>query len=308
MKKQIISYVIMMALMFTMLSACGRETPGSDDSNNQDNQEMSSSDKDTENDDKDTTEAENNDDNNSDEENDQDSETESSDSEFAKGQELSEFVSKYTDEKSKLMDAVSAKIEESGDLTLTMSLLGFAMADLSIAFVPMFDVVDEAGFIPFLGLKNAYRKENGNLITFGADFVRDEENGNSQKDDREFWEGKLDVKDESLQTIYYTERGGKKISQTVIEITKNKDASYTSEMMAYTLNDDGTSIINGYFINFEGENLSLLQGNIEGGKPDFSYESVFGKKNADIKSLAKDFTIETDITFIDGVVKSNIEK
>jgi hypothetical protein len=227
---------------------------------------------------------------------------------FEKGQELTAFVTAYTEAKSALMDKLTTKVEDSGDLSLTMSLLGFAMMDLTVAFVPMFDVVDETGFIPFLNIKNAFKKTKGNLITFGADYKIEEDGGADTKGDRIFWDGKLDVKDESLSTIYYTERGGKKISNTVIEITKNKDGSYTSETLSYNESEDGVSKISGTFVSFEGEDMWLQSGEQENGKPDFDYVTVFNKKNVAIKDLSKDFTLSTDITYIKGKITSNIAK
>ena len=227
---------------------------------------------------------------------------------FEKGQELTAFVTAYTEAKTTTMDKMSAKMEESGDATLTMSMLGFAMMDLTVAFVPMFDVVDQTGFIPFLNIKNAFKKTNGNMVTFGADYKIAEDSGGNLKNDRIFWDGKLDVKDQSLSTVYYTERGGKKISNTVIEITKNKDGSYTSETISYTASEDGTEKVSGTFVSFVGEDIWLQMGDQASAKPDFDYTSVFNKKNVDINELSKGFTLTTDITYIKGVIKDNIVK
>lgn len=224
------------------------------------------------------------------------------------GQELSAFVTAYTEAKTASMDKMTKKMEESGNLNLTMSLLGFAMMDLTVAFVPMFDVVDQTGVVPFLNIKNAFKKTNGNLVTFGADYKMEEDSGGYLKNDRVFWDGKLDVKDQSLKTVFYTERGGKKVSDTVIEITKNKDGSYTSETISYTAREDGTEKVSATFVSFIGEDMWLQMGDQEPAKPDFTYTSVFNKKNVDINDLSKGFKLTTDITYVKGVFKENIVK
>ncbi len=301
--KRLLAVLLVLMLVCTQLSACGGRTSegggadaggrGSGNGSGSSSSDEASPEESSESADEETSASAENSDASS---------PESSES-FEKGQELSEFVTNYTNAKSACMDKVTAKLEESENLGLTMGLLGFAMMDLSIAFVPMFDVVDETGVVPMLNLKNAYRKEKGGIVTFGCDYKIEEESGNNVKDDRVFWEGKLDIKDQSLSTIYYTERNGKKIDRSVIEVTKNKDGSYTSETISYKANEDGTAKTSGYFVSFEGEDLWMLAGDKEGGDPDFTYTSVFNKKNVDIKELSKDYTITTDISYIKGVIK-----
>jgi hypothetical protein len=311
-KSKLLALVLVLALMFSMFTSCGRSTSGTNDDNSDsgtvkkttsDDGGDSGNNSDTTDETTDETTTEK-----SDNSGDGSTDTTSGKTTFEKGQELTAFVTAYTEAKSALMDKLTTKVEDSGDLSLTMSLLGFAMMDLTVAFVPMFDVVDETGFIPFLNIKNAFKKTKGNLITFGADYKIEEDGGADTKGDRIFWDGKLDVKDESLSTIYYTERGGKKISNTVIEITKNKDGSYTSETLSYNESEDGVSKISGTFVSFEGEDMWLQSGEQENGKPDFDYVTVFNKKNVAIKDLSKDFTLSTDITYIKGKITSNIAK
>ena len=306
--RRILALILVMMLVFTQFSACGGRSAISGDSSESDGGGRGS--------------GEESDSNTSDEGNPESSEepedaseepagsdTSSSDSsEFGEGQELTAFVDAYTKAKSACMDKLTAKIESTDDFTLTMGLLGFAFMDLSIAFVPMFDVVDETGMVPMLNLKNAYKKTKGDMVTFGCDFKQDEDSGNNQKDDRVFWDGKLDVKDQSLSCSYYTERNGKQIERSIIEITKNKDGSYTSETVSFRADEDGTGKIEGYFISFEDEDIWMQVGEKADGKPDFDYVSVFNKKNADIKDLSKDFTITTDITYEKGVITNNIKE
>ena len=308
-KRKLLALVLVLVMVVSMFTACGRGTsgiggndPGSagNDKKSADNNTNSGSDAAAS--DKATPEKSGSTDSAG------DSSASSGPIKYEKGQELTAFVGAYTEAKSATMNKLTAKIDESSDLNLTMSLLGFAMMDLTVAFVPMFDAVDKTGFIPFLNLKNAFRKGNGNLVTFGADYIVEEESGNNQKNDRVFWDGKLDTSDDSLSMTYYTERAGKKIERTVVEITKNKDGSYTSETISYNANEDGTGKINGNFITFTGGDMWLQSGVQENAKPDFSYTTVFNKKNVDIKDLAKGFTLSMDLTYIKGVITNNIKE
>ena len=232
--KRMLALLLVLMMVLGLFAGCGRGTPSADNGSGTGQSAGSGdSDKDAGNGDKDEPSE------SASKEPDASDSSGGGDSSATPGSELSDFVSAYTEAKQISMDKLSAKIEESSDFTLTMSLLGVAMVDLNIAFVPLFDAVDQTGFVPLLNLKNAYRKEKGGVITFGADYTRDEDSGQEKKGDRIFWDGKLDVKDQSLSFSYYTERGGKKVDRTVMEATKNKDGSYTSQTISVSAPDEG---------------------------------------------------------------------
>jgi hypothetical protein len=307
-KSRLLSLVLVLAMVISIFSACGRSTSGTGgDDSDSGTQKKTTAEKTSDSGDgsdstDETTTKE------SDNSGDSTAETAGTTMASEKGQELTAFVTNYTEAKSATMDKMSKKLEDSGDMTLTMSMLGFALMDLTVAFVPMFDVVDATGIVPFLNIKNAFKKTKGNMITFGADYKVDEEQGTNTKGDRIFWDGKLDVKDESLSTIYYTERSGKKISNTIIEITKNKDGSYTSETISYSESDEGVGKVSGTFVSFEGEDMWLQMGEQESAKSDFDYVTVFNKKNVNINDLSKGFTLTSDISYVKGEIKSNLPK
>lgn len=298
-QRTFLALLLVLVMLVGMLTACGRGDPSADTGSSSRPKASSDSKASADEEQAEADEPE---------DNENDPEENSGDVAYQKGQELTEFVNNYIDAKQVPMDLITEKFDESQDPTLSMSLLGVAVVDLSIAFVPMFDVVDETGFVMFLNLKNAYRKTNGDVITFGADYKREEDSGTDLKGDREFWEGKLDTRDESLSLIYYTERGGKMIDRTVMEITKNKDNSYTSQTLSYTADDGDGGVTNAYFIQFEGEDIDILSGNVVGGKADFDYKTVFKLRNADIRELAKPYELTLDISFKDGEVKSNLKE
>ncbi len=225
---------------------------------------------------------------------------------YQEGQELTAFVNAYTEAKSKPMDMLNESLSDSEDFNLTMGLLGVAMVDLYVAFVPLFDIVDETGYVMMLELKNAYRDRKGDVITFGADHVREEDVGNDKKGDREYWEGELDEKDESLRVMYYTERGGKIIEKTVMEITRNKDKSYTSQTLTYQDGENGEPGVTAYLIQFEDEAIDVISGKLAENDPDFSYNTVFKTRNADIRDLADPFEVTLDISFREGEAVNNL--
>ncbi len=308
MTKRMLALLLVIVMVFGAFSACGRGAPAvdggtntgrSDDAGGADKDNAGAKDAD-----KDAQDGEASSEPASQE---PDASRDTGESGSNPGSELSDFVSAYTEAKQVSMDKLSAELENSTDFTLSMGLLGVAMVDLNIAFVPLFDAVDQTGFVPLLNLKNAYRKERGGIITFGADYTRDEDSGQEKKGDRVFWDGKLDVKDQSLSFVYYTERGGKKIDRTVMEATKNKDGSYTSQTITCSVPDEGEASTTGYFITFEGEDIHILSGSRGDANPDFDYETVFNKKNADIAALSKSFDIGMDISFVKGEVKSAVK-
>jgi len=98
----------------------------------------------------------------------------------------------------------------------------------------------------------------------------------------------------------YVERNGQKTDRYIVEITKNSDKSYSSQM--YFINgekDEGTTLT-GYFTWFEGENILSLIGEKKNEKFDFQYESIFGKKNMKPEEMSQGMNIIMQTSFIDG--------
>lgn len=309
-QKRILALLLAFFLLASLFSACGRAASAPEDGDDEPSQTAASSSKDADEDEPEQSDRDNSDD--EEEPNDADDEEEPDDSDsgeatFEAGEELSAFVNTYLEAKSKPMDLMTEALSDSDDFTLTMGILGVSMVDLYVAFVPMFDIVDDTGYVAMLNLKNAYRDKKGSVITFGADYVREEDSGNDKKGDREYWEGELDEKDESLRVMYYTERNGKVVDKTVMEITKNKDGSYTSQTLVYQEGEDGEAGTTANLIQFEGENMDVISGTRTEKSPDFDYDTVFKTRNADIRQLAKPFEITLDISFRDGEAVSNLK-
>ena len=307
-QKRALALLLVVFMLVGTLSGCGRGTPSASDAPDGGKQESSTEPAASKDVPEASAESTEDGEEPEDEQESASSEDTSSGGEVKDGEELTAFINAYTEEKTIPMDLMSKKIEDSDDLNLIMSLLGLAMVDMYIAFVPMFDVIDETGTVLFLKLKNAYRDEKGDTVTFGADYVLEEDSGNDMKGDRKYWEGELDQKDESLRVLLYTERGGKMIDKTVVEVTKNKDDSYTSQTIAYKADDEDGGNASAYFIQFEGEDMAVISGNKTGGNPDFDYTTVFRMRNADIRQLSQPFDINMDLSFKDGEITSNLKE
>ena len=311
-QKRILALLLAFFLLASLFSACGRDASAPGDGDDEPSQTASSSkDADKEepepSDQDDSDDGEEPDDADDGEEPDDGDDGDDGDAAFGEGEELSGFINTYLDAKSKPMDLMNEALSDSDDFTLTMGILGVSMVDLYVAFVPMFDIVDDTGYVAMLNLKNAYRDKKGSVITFGADYVREEDSGNDKKGDREYWEGELDEKDESLRVMYYTERNGKVVDKTVMEITKNKDGSYTSQTLVYQEGEDGDAKTTANLIQFEGEDMDVISGTRSENSPDFDYDTVFKTRNADIRQLAGPYEITLDVSFRDGEAVSNLK-
>lgn len=216
-----------------------------------------------------------------------------------KGSEISDFVQAYLDTKDVVWNKLSDKISESGDLAASMNLLGFSFADLSIVMWPMFDVVDEAGgVLPLLGIKNAFRTQKGNIITFGYDYTyeEDQESGNYKKGDVVSFTGEFDISKDSMKVETRDTKGGVTASRLVSELVKNKDGSYTSQLVNY---DSSSDKITGYFTTFEGENIWSIIGEKEAAE-NFTINSIYGQPGAKLDQMTAGFKIKIETSFVDG--------
>ena len=294
--RRILSLLLVIIMTTSLLSACGRGSDGGSDTTAK--EKTTATDKADNGDDKETTSPEPK------ESKETSSETTEMTTSGEKGQELTDFVTLYSNSKSVLMDELTKSMESSNDFAATMAMLGFAFADLQIAFIPMFDIVDmNNGILPMMDIKNAYRKVNGGTIEFGYDYTYEEDKGNNQKGDKVVWKGVLDVKANSLKSEDTNERAGKVITRNVIEVTMKKDNSYISQMISYTTNEDQAKL-NAYFTAFEGKDIRTSIGTLESPKVDFDYNSIYKNSNSSMEDMIKGFKITTQSDYINGKLKS----
>ena len=218
------------------------------------------------------------------------------------GTELSTFIGDYTETKSVLWDALTEKIEEEEDnMSFIFGSLAFVLSDLAIIEIVMFDMLSVKdggifkGTLMFSGIE-AWKKVNGDIIEFGYDYVYPEETHSAEKGDRHVAIGKHDTKAQAVVYERFNERAGKVISRSVIEITRNSDNSYSSQILSVS---DGESL-SGIFTWFEGENFLSVIAEKENTGYDFKYNSIFGKKNLKPEDMAAGMKMGLRASLING--------
>jgi len=228
------------------------------------------------------------------------------------GTELSNFMSEYMNTKTKIWDTMSKKFDEEQNLEFAMGTLGFAFADLAIVDISLFDSLTTLEGDTFKGKLilsgfDSWKKVKGDIIEFGYDYTYTEDNNQNLKNDHLVSKGKFDKKKNSLMYDRYVERNGQKTDRYIVEITKNSDKSYSSQMYFINAEKDEGTTLTGYFTWFEGENIISLIGEKENEKFDFQYGTIFGKKNMKPEEMSQGMNIIMQTSFIDGkgTFKSN---
>ena len=224
------------------------------------------------------------------------------------GAELSTFMGNYVDTKTKIWDVMTEKLEQDQNGAFTFGALAFVFADLSIIEIGLFDtlITKEGdlfkGKLMLSGIE-AWKRVKGDIIEFGYDYTNPEDKNQTKKGDKEISNGKFDKKTGTLVYERSTERNGSKISRYVVEITRNSDKSYSSQI--YSIETDQSSnndekTLNCYCTWFEGENIISIIAGKGGSNYDFKYESIFGKKNMKPKDMTKGMDVKSIVSFIDG--------
>jgi hypothetical protein len=225
------------------------------------------------------------------------------------GTELSDFLSKYTDTKTKLWEEMTKKLDMENNLNAAMGMAAFAFADLAVVNVLMFDALTVKdgdvfkGKLMLTGI-DAWKKVNGDIIEFGYDYTYPDQNGNFQKGDRGVSKGKLEKSKNSLIYEYTTERDGKAVDKTVIEITRNADASYSSQTYFVDLSGgNDKNVVSAYLTWFDDKNVTSYMAEKETADINFSYNSIFGKKDVKPEEMAAGMTVTVKTSYINGEAK-----
>lgn len=224
------------------------------------------------------------------------------------GTELSDFMSKYTDAKTKVWDEMSKKFDEEGNPSFAMGALGFAFADLAIVDILFFDTLTEKdgdtfkGKLMFTGI-DAWKKVKGDIIEFGYDYTYLEDKNQSQNGDKSVAKGKFDKSNNSLIYERSTERSGKVMDKYVVEITRNSDTSYSSQIYFLdSSSNDGVAKnhLTGYLTWFDDKDIISYLAQKDIPDVNFSYNSIFNKKNIKPEEMGKGFTVTMKTSYIDG--------
>lgn len=222
------------------------------------------------------------------------------------GAELSTFMGNYMDTKSKLWDAMSKELEKDPNNIFTFAALGYTMADLLIVEIGLYDTIVTKegdmfkGKLMLSGI-DAWKKVGKDTIEFGYDYNLKEDQGQKKSGDHEVAKGKFSKDTNSLIYEHYTERGGTKTQRYVVEITKNSDTSYSSQLFMIDNNDSQDSMnLSSYMTWFDATNFISFETEKTGVSIDFSYNSIYGKKNVKPEEMASGMETVSKASYIDG--------
>jgi hypothetical protein len=212
------------------------------------------------------------------------------------GMELTDFTGKFLD----ALGTTSGRFEPAlnqSDILLDRQ-LELASATMPVALIATYDLYDNALTEGMMTDGGGYREVSGDIITFGEDYVR-EENGFGTEQlagDRMVVVGKVDLAADSFSYESYTERGGQLVSRTVTEGVILPDGSVILQSLevgsaAVGMEPEGKAI----FIVATAENLTVLRGRFayEAG---FDYNSIIGKGTLSAKDMAAGYELVWDIS------------
>ncbi len=211
------------------------------------------------------------------------------------GSELSNFISSYTDAKTKLWDAMTKQFDADGNTGYALSALGFAMADLALVEIPLYDGVAVNGGKLLLTDIPATRTDKGGTIEIGYDYTYTEDKGSSKKGDHLIAKGTFD-KSGKLSYESSTQRDGKVASRTVLEVIKNSDTSFLARII--TLNADDS--VSHYIFRIDGSNMEAIEAAKAGAGAGFTYDSILGRGSISAKDVAAGLEIKSTFTYKDG--------
>lgn len=223
-----------------------------------------------------------------------DTDDNSPDETFEAGQELSGFIQAYLDTKEPLYDKLSTATET--DFTMMMAWVGILTADLTIAFVPLFDLVDaNGGVFMMTEIDNAFKKINGNTIDFGYDYLyKADNNSGFPAGSHSTFVGKYNIAKNSMSIETVDDKGTDGITRTVMEITRNAADSYTTQYITSNAKE-----ITAYFTFFSGESFLSYAATKDQGI-DFTFNSIYEKSNPTIDDMNAGFTLTSTIKYAGG--------
>lgn len=203
---------------------------------------------------------------------------------------LSSFITDYINTKKPNFDIIDKSPDKNA---LLFDLLGLYSADLSIVEVPMYDAINPTSNGPrvegklMLSGYDAFKEKNGAIIKCGSSYTFDKDQGNNQKNDKITTVGSFDTSKQflSLETILV--RAGKKITRTIMEVSKHQDGSYSMQNITYNSRSTG-SPSESVFLNFTNKSLS---GIIATGDKnvDFNYKSMNGLDSVSLEDISNGY-------------------
>ncbi len=207
-----------------------------------------------------------------------------------------------TDYTNALIDAIGttsgrfASALNSSDASATR-LMDLNNATMAIAMAAPYDLV--GGSLSADANRNAYREKNGDVITFGEDYEREQEGGYGADQlvgDREITSGTVDL---AAGTIFYehtTERDGAVIRRNITEGVLLPDSGAMLQWLdvgvtASGMDPEGKAI----FIAASAETLTVLRGTFDYDTA-FSYTTILGKGAMTAEEMATGYDLIWNIT------------
>lgn len=202
------------------------------------------------------------------------------------GSELTDFFSAYDGAIDKFEGPVNKLTTEDFDLfDITMDYL---VPSLQIAFVGIYDSIEILGIS-----KGEYKETNGNIITFGKKYTRDQDgfSPNDIKGDVVVEEGVLDTSANTLSLEAYIERDGEKVHRAVTEAVMLPDGSFLVQTLMKTFSQAERGIEDtgrAYFIVCGKDKLEVIKATFP---PDvnFTYGSIAGKGKITSEDMAEGY-------------------
>ena len=284
MLKKLIAVLVILTLVFS-LAACGKKNGGSP----ADNSKQTTKQADNKPDD---------DDNDGNYDDDKPSPGSSKGGIYDKpGEELVSFFDAYDD----AIDPFEKPMNEfeTDDFSLFDVTMDYITPLAYISTIGMYDLLEVFGTD-----EGEYRKEAGGVITFGKEYIRDE-NGFSPNDlegDKVVEKGSLDTKSNTLKLEQSVERDGEIMRRLVLETALLPNGTWVSQVfhVNFSMADRGIEDAGkAHFITFNKDTLEMLVAKFDYDF-EFTYNSIEGKSNVSVEDMAQGYELLRGLTVKNG--------
>ena len=293
--KKIIILVLMIALILSLLTGCGKAGAIIGDSSEQAAAD-GNVDKDTEN----TGDKENNDN--------------GSGSKKAggiykeAGEELGDYTTAVTDAEKPFSKVIEDSLADEDMDTLSAE-MSMAIPNLTIAGLGMYDILSmedlpkEEGKLMLSGYAGV-REKNGSEIKFSSGITYDEDKGMNKKGDKISEQGTLNTSTNALFIESKKERDGKVFSRTIMETVILDNGTYLVQYISVTgsFRESDPPKKVAVFKRYNKDEYITLTTTFEGGT-DFTYDSIAGKGDLQPDAMARNYTINGRFTVKGGKVE-----
>lgn len=188
---------------------------------------------------------------------------------------------------------------ETDDFSLFEVTMDYITPLAYISTIGMYDLLEVFGTD-----EGEYRKEAGGVITFGKEYIRDE-NGfspNDQQGDKVVEKGSLDTKSNTLKLEQSVERDGEIMRRLVLETALLPNGTWVSQVfhVNFSMADRGIEDAGmAYLMSFDKDTLEMLTAKFDYDF-DFTYNSIEGKSNIGVEDMAEGYELLRGLTIKNG--------